>query len=358
MRSADVVIIGGGLVGLAVAGAAGARGAAVVLVSESRPGEASPAGAGMLAPGAEGDELPGAAVVRFALAARDLYPSYLASLREQTGIDVPLYRNGILELMAAHPDGAIPEQSEWLDARALHALEPAIGDFAGALLHHHDGSVDNVILLEALRRRAHDLATVAMIAGSARAVDVTGSRPRVTLASGETLEGGALVIAGGAWSGAIAGLPRAVPVHPVRGQMLSVSSTALGHATYGAGGYLVPRTDGRTLVGATMERVGFDSATTAAGAAALAAIAARIAPAIVSAPRIAHWAGLRPLTPDHLPILGADPDVPSLFYACGHGRNGILLAPITGTVVGALVCGEASPYDLSPFGIARFAADD
>ncbi len=354
MRSADVVIVGGGLIGLAVAAAAAARGATVILASESRPGEASAAGAGMLAPGAESTELPRPAVARFAIAGRDLFPSYLASLREDTGIDVPLDRDGILDLMAEAPV-QLPEHSEWLDTRALHALEPEIGDFAGALLHKSDGSVDNVILLAALQSRVNALGSVTRIAKGARAVDVTGRRPRVTLASGERLEGAALVLAAGAWAGRLDGLPRALPVHPVRGQMLALASARLHHVVYGAGGYLVPRGDGRTLVGATMESVGYDNATTVEGAAALAAIAAKISPSLADLPPLAHWAGLRPLTPDHLPILGPDPDVPFLLYACGHGRNGILLAPITGDAVGALATGGSTPYDLSPFAISRFA---
>ncbi|MBK5188439.1 MAG: FAD-dependent oxidoreductase, partial [Gemmatimonadaceae bacterium] len=111
----------------------------------------------------------------------------------------------------------------------------------------------------------------------------------------------------------------------------------------------------RTVVGATMEEVGFDSRTTPEGLASLTAIARRISPASASARLVSHWAGLRPVTPDRLPILGRDPEFPHLVYACGHGRNGILLAPITGDAIGALAVGAPSPHDLSPFSIARFA---
>lgn len=355
MKTADVVVVGGGLIGLAVAAGAASRGASVCLIAESRSGEASAAGAGMLAPGAESDELHGNAALRFAVAGRDLFPSYLASLRERTGIEVPLDRDGILELALDEEPESRPPGSEWLDSSALHALEPALGQAAGALLHPYDGSVDNVVLLQALRRLVRTLDAVALVSGRARSIDVAGARPRISLANGDTIDGGCTVLAGGAWVGQLAGLPRPIPVRPVRGQMLSLAADGLHHVTYGGGGYLVPRTGGRTLVGATMENVGFDSATTPEGRASLTAIATRLVPALGSAQLLSHWAGLRPITPDHLPILGPDPDAPSLLYACGHGRNGILLAPITGESIGAMAIGESVPFDLAPFAIDRFA---
>lgn len=356
MNSADVIVVGGGLVGLAVAAGAASRGATVHLFGESRSGEASAAGAGMLAPAAEGDELHDDAVMRFAVSGRDLFPSYLEMLRDRTGIDVPLDRSGILEVAFDREPDTVPRGSEWLDARALRALEPTIGRAAGALLHPDDGSVDNVILLQALRRFARGFPGVTLVAERARSLDTSRPRPRVSTAAGEAVEGAHVVLAGGAWVGQLAGLPRPIPVRPVRGQMLSLGASSLRHVTYGGGGYLVPRAGGRTLVGATMEEVGFDSATTPEALQSLTAVAARLSPPLASAPLLSHWAGLRPITPDRHPILGPDPDVPSLLYACGHGRNGILLAPITGETIGAMLAGETPPFDLSPYSIARFAA--
>ncbi len=351
-----MIVVGGGLIGLAVASGAAARGASVCVVGESRTGEASAAGAGMLAPGAESDELRGDVVVRFAVAGRDLFPSYLQSIRERTGIEVPLDRSGILELSFDEKPASPPVGSEWLDAGALHALEPTLADFTGATLHPYDGSVDNVVLLQALRRLVRTYDAAVLVAGRARSIDVSGMRPRVTLASGDSIEGGFVVLAGGAWVSQLGGLPRPVPVRPVRGQMLSLGASTLHHVTYGGGGYLVPRTGGRTLVGATMEDVGYDCSTTQEGRDTLTSVAARIAPSLGAAPLLSHWAGLRPITPDGLAILGPDPDAPSLLYACGHGRNGILLAPITGESIGAMAVGEAASFDLSPFAIGRFTA--
>jgi glycine oxidase len=167
------------------------------------------------------------------------------------------------------------------------------------------------------------------------------------------------VLAAGAWVNGIAGLPRLLPIEPYRGQMFSVAATGaavLRHVVYGPDAYLVPRGD-RVLVGATMERAGFDADTTDEALASIRSGAAAFWPVVSTATTTAKWAGLRPVTPDLLPILGRDPDHPSLIYACGHSRNGILMAPLTGDCVVALVTGDAPPADLSAFGVARFSRD-
>jgi glycine oxidase len=145
-------------------------------------------------------------------------------------------------------------------------------------------------------------------------------------------------------------------VEPLRGQMISLSSRSLGHVVYGAGGYAVPREDGRTLIGATSERAGFDAGHTPEGTAALRAMVATLSPALAAAPLLEAWAGLRPMTPDGLPIVGPEPANDVLVYACGHSRNGVLLAPVTGACVAALLAGTAPPLDLSPYRVERFTA--
>lgn len=362
MRTADVVVLGGGLIGLAVAAEAAHRGASVILVGEKRFGEASPAGAGMLAPGAESEDLPSSAVRDFAIGGRDLYPSFLRALYDETGIRVPFDRNGILELIDEGEPVDRPAGSEWIDARALRVLEPALGKFAGAILYPHDGAVDNLVLIVAMNRRVESRPSIEIIRSAIRSVTATALRPRVILEGGDVVEGGTLVVATGAWAAQLQGLPRPLPIRPVRGQLIMLSGALAHHVIYGGDGYLVPRRYPeaphpfeRTIIGATMEDVGFDNSTTPAGLAALQAVARRISPASASANLVSHWAGLRPMTPDSLPILGPDPDVSNLLYACGHGRNGILLAPITGDAIGALAVGAESHYDLSPFSIARFA---
>ena len=362
MRSADVVVLGAGLIGLAIAAEASSRGASVLLVGETRHGEASPAGAGMLAPGAESEELPNDPVRNFAVAGRDLYPAFLSALRDETGIDVPFDRNGILELVEGGEAALRPPGSEWIDAHTLRELEPGLRTFSGAVRHPHDGSVDNVVLLSAMRRRAESRRSITLVRAGARAVNVTVARPRAILDDRDVVEGGSLVIATGAWAAQLEGLPRPIPVRPVRGQLLMLEGALTRHVVYGGGGYIVPRRNPhglapfeRTIIGATMEEAGFESETTPAGLAELAAVTQRVFQDSTQMHVVSHWAGLRPMTPDRLPILGPDPDVPRLLYACGHGRNGILFAPITGEAIGAMAVGARSPHDLSKLSIQRFA---
>src|SRR6185437_10801109 len=145
-------------------------------------------------------------------------------------------------------------------------------------------------------------------------------------------------------------------VQPVRGQMMAFESDAVRHVICGAGGYLIPRTGGITVAGGTMEHAGFEVETTVDGIESIRARAVTLCPALASAPIHSTWAGLRPITPDLLPIIGADPERPRLIYACGHSRNGILLAPLTAQVVADLVTGTASRYDLSRFRPGRHYA--
>jgi glycine oxidase len=162
------------------------------------------------------------------------------------------------------------------------------------------------------------------------------------------------VLAAGAWADTIAGLPRRVPVRPLRGQICTLPGTPLRHVVLAADVYMVSRGGDRTLVGSTMEDVGFDAGTTATGIASLKEGAAAACPALAGRATWEAWSGLRPASPDLLPILGHDPEHAELLYACGHSRNGILLAPITASAIAALAAGEHPGLDLSPFQIGRF----
>ena len=163
-----------------------------------------------------------------------------------------------------------------------------------------------------------------------------------------------VVLAAGAWSATIAGLRRAIPVEPVRGQMIAYAGSPLRRAVYGPTGYVVPRTNGRTLVGATAERAGFDSTTTPEGLARLERTAAEILPQFANVQPAEAWAGLRPMSADLHPILGFDPDEPRLLYATGHSRNGVLMTPLTGDCIASLLAGEQPPVDIRAFSIGRF----
>jgi len=359
--AADVVVVGGGLIGLASAAELAERGLTVTLLADPRPGEASPAAAGMLAPSVERAN---GAAHRFAVAARDRYPSYVARLAERTGLTVPLNRLGIFELALDERSAAELRAlagprgdggtAAWLDAAQLAAEEPALGHAAGALLQPDDGAVDNVVLIRALEALLATETRVRVLRLPAQSVALGDDRAEVVTRGGERVSCARVVLAAGAWAGQIAGLPRSVPVEPLRGQMIALASSPLRHVVYGAGGYVVPREDGRTLVGATMERVAFDATTTRPALDQMRATGTAICPALAGARLIAGWAGLRPVTPDMLPIIGPDPDRPSLLYACGHSRNGILMAPLTADVVADLVTGAVPKWDLSPFRMERF----
>lgn len=348
--SADVLVLGGGIAGLTVALEAARRDLGVILLDVPRPGAASRAAAGMLAPSVEDvpTEMLGAA-----LAARDFYPGYLADLHEATDIDVPLDRRGILQLVGEGNAGSVRARAattaRWLDAAALAEYEPAFAGHHGALLHPDDGAVDNLALMDALERAVARSPRIERVTVEVLSIDA--DQPSALTPTRGRYFATRLVVCSGAWAGTLPGLPRRIAVRPVRGQLLRLDQSPIRHVTYGAGGYLVPRGD-TLLVGATSEEAGFENETSLAGLATLRGIAARAIPALASARVVDHWAGLRPMSADTHPILGPDPDSPALVYACGFSRNGILFAPWAAAQLGNVLVGEAAP-SLEPFRVDR-----
>ncbi|HEY0969943.1 MAG TPA: FAD-dependent oxidoreductase [Gemmatimonadales bacterium] len=356
LQAADVVVVGNGIVGLASAAALADAGLRVTVVGGPQRGQASRAAGGMLAPGVERATGP---AHDFAIAARERYPGYVAMLAERTGVAVSFERRGILQVAlddarAAELSGDLARDARWLGSTELARLEPALAHARGALLHERDGSVDNRALMSALELLLERHPRARRVAQPAEGVEWDGAHPVVRVMGGEIVHGDRVVLAAGAWTPLLEGLPRTLPIEPVRGQMLSLAAAPLRHVVYGPGGYLVPRGE-RTVVGSTMERTAFDDEPTAEGLARVRATGEAICPALAGVPAVEQWAGLRPVTPDLLPIIGLDPDRPALVHACGHSRNGILLGPLTGDCVAALVTGAPLPADLSPFDPARFA---
>ena len=353
---ADVTIVGAGVIGLATAVAAARRGLGVMVVGDQRPGEASSAAAGMLAPSVERSVGP---AHDFAVAARDLYPSYVETLADETGIRVPLNRLGILQVALTEAGvkglnrAALPG-TEWLDRRTLTEVEPTLGHAMGAMMNPDDGAVDNVTLMRALGAMADASPLITRLEGTVTRVRRDAAHPAIELEDGAIHESASVVIAGGAWVSLIEGLPLLAAVTPARGQLISFDSIGLRHVVYGPRGYLVPRVHLQTIGGSTMENVGFDATTTEDGLARVRSASKEIAPALSVTRVQASWAGLRPVTPDLLPLIGPDPDHPGIIYACGHSRNGILLAPLTGEVVAAIAAGAAPEHDLSQFRPERF----
>lgn len=365
-----MVVAGAGAVGCAVAREAAASGRAVTVVDPGRPGAAATwAAGGMLSPLGEAPE-PGP-FLDLALRSRELWPRFAAELEAATGVDLGLRLEG--KLLAAFDGPGLDalarrqrwqEQAgfrvRWLEGREVRRLEPAVSERArGGLLLPRDGAVDNRALGQALGHAARAAGCRFVQGPAVKAVEVRGDRVEgVRLDDGTRLPAGVVVVAAGAWSGGIEGLPRPLPVRPVRGQMLSLRLPGSAvRRVLAADVYLIPRREAgeaRLLVGATMEEAGFDRRTTPDALRRLREGAVRLVPSLEEAPVAESWAGLRPGTPDDLPVLGPDPQLPGLVYATGHFRNGILLTPVTAEYVGAVLRGDAPPV-LEAFRPDRFA---
>jgi glycine oxidase len=354
---ADVTVVGSGVIALACSAELADRGLRVRLVGTTHAGEASSAAAGMLAPSVERELGPTHAL---AVASRDRYPGYVAALGERTAHAVPLNRRGILEV-ALDEDRAqqlraiIDEPSEWLDREAIALEEPELSHVAGAAFHPYDGCVDPLALLDALRALVarHDRITVAR--ENVCSIHATELGCNVLTDLENRYASDQLVLAAGAWTPLIEGVDTTVAViEPIRGQMIAFAGRPLGHVVYGPGGYIVPKADGHTMAGSTMEHAGFVASTTDEGLDGIRSAAGRICPALANAAVSASWAGLRPVTPDFLPIIGRDATWSRIVYACGHSRNGILLTPLTAELVADVVTDVTSQYDFGQFRPGRF----
>lgn len=368
MTAPDVLVVGSGVIGCAVARHLAREGARVTVVERDRPGaEASWAAAGMLAPLAEANGPD--PFLDLLLRGREAFPACAAALREETGIDVGYSDAGTLVLALTDEDECEMEHRlawqkaaglpvERLSACEARALEPGISPATRwALRFPGDHQVENRELARALWTAAARAGAEFRCGTGVAGVLRDGSRVAgVRLQTGEQLAAASVVVAVGCWAGRLEGLPRPLPVLPVHGQLVAVEviPQRFRHSIDSARGYLVPRADGRLIAGATVERGVWRKAVTPAGVCSVLAAAMEMAPWIADLPIAATWSGLRPGTPDDLPILGPDPEVPDLFYATGHFRNGILLAPLTGELIGEMVLGRDPGADLAPFGIGRF----
>lgn len=362
---ADVLIVGAGLIGCGIAYELAKRGAAVTVFDRAEPARAASwAGAGMLAPFSEAT--PDAELVALCRDGLALYPAFVDELRERTGVDARFRREGTLHValddaqlaaLAAHAGTFRANGGDvaLLDRASALAREPMLAkDCAGGLFVANEAQVDNrrlgralVAACEALGVRFERVGDIALEADARR---VRGLRTGYGFTSAPTV-----VNAAGAWAGELAGVPaRArIAVRPIAGEMLALAVPAgairslvwLGHR------YLVPRDDGRLLVGATVQERGFDARVTAAGLHDLLDAALAAAPALASFAVVETWAGLRPGSHDGRPYLGATA-LDGYVVASGHYRNGILLTPITARTIAALIVdGDAGP--LAPFSPQR-----
>jgi glycine oxidase len=356
-RSYDAVVVGGGIVGLSCAWRAARRGARVAVLERSaEPAGASRVAAGMLAPVGElafGEP----ELLKLTLAAAAAYPDFVAELEAASGVATGYLRRGALHVALDRDEAAELRRvhelqrslrlgAEWLPPRRCRELEPGLTpSFNGGVHAPDEATVDPRAvlraLLAALREEGADLRfgteVVAALGESERVVGVRTD-------GGEELRAAATVLAAGAWSGQAEWLPEAArpPVRPVKGQILALGArdgvAPCERIVSSERVYLVPRPDGRLIVGATVEEQGFDTAVTAGGVHELLREAYRLLPDVAEMELVEAAASLRPGTPDNLPLAGPSP-VEGLLWATGHYRNGILLAPLAAEAIAAELAG-------------------
>jgi len=371
---ASIAVIGAGVIGLGVAWRLAQQGASVQVFDRGAAGAgASHAAAGMLAACAEAE--PGEeSLTALGRESQARWPAFAAELLEASGIDVELRPEGTLVVALTADDQArlthqlafqhkLRLPLHWISAAETRRREPHLaGKLAGAVFSPEDTQVDNRKLAAALQLAAEAAgasinAYRAVKAISSRAGRVEG----VILADGSKVAADIVVLAAGAWARGIEGLQPELrpPVRPIKGQMLALrmdpAAPLLNHVLWAPGAYLVPRRDGRLLVGATVEEKGYDTSLTAGGLLSLLEAAWRAVPAVEDLPIDEMWVGHRPGSRDDAPILGAGP-LDGLIYATGHHRNGILLAPITADTIARLALDGTVDPAIRPFGIERFGS--
>ena len=366
-----IAIIGAGVAGLGIAWRLAGRADVSVFDRGKAGAGASHAAAGMLAACCEAE--PGEdALTALGRDSQARWPAFAEDLARVSGIDVELRQEGTLVLALTADDQAelahrleyqrkLGLPLEWLSGTATRAREPHLaGKIAGAVFSPQDHQVDNRKLTQALRIAAEAGGVTIHEHRPVKEISVAGGRANgIVFDDGTSAAADIVVLAAGAWSRGIAGLPpdRRPPVRPVKGQMLALrmdpSAPLLNHVLWAPGAYLVPRRDGRLIVGATVEEKGFDETITAGGMLTLLEAAWRAIPAVEELPIDEIWVGHRPGSRDDAPILGRGP-LEGLFYATGHHRNGILLAPVTADAMARLILDDVVEPAIRPFGLERF----
>ena len=357
-----IVIVGGGVIGCAIAFELAGRGHQVTVIDRGQPGHAATwAAAGMLSP--LGESPPGSTFAALASSSLSAYPNFLTEIGNQTAIEVEFSAPGKLEVAFDDAEAArlrklggvhgIP----YLPPAEARALEAGLSrKITGAIHFVADALVDPRALGHALWHACETRGVSFRIGETVQALRRIGNSVGGIVSDAGVVDASMVVVAAGAWSRAIEGLPAALPITPVRGQMIALRSAELPfrRLLQSERCYLIPRSKGRVLVGATVERVGFDPRTTASGLEGLLAAAIELVPGLADAELAEYWTGFRPGTPDDLPVLGADSKVSGLYYATGHYRNGILLAPITAQLTADLIERRQTSHPLHEFRIERF----
>ena len=366
----DAVVVGAGLIGLACAWRARRRGLSVLVVdrAEALGAAASGVAAGMLAPVPEtdfGEE----AALRVNLAARERWPAFAAELEELTGLPTGFRESGTLIVAADRDDAeelrrlhdlhrSLGLPAEWVTPSRCRELEPGLSPrVAGGILATGDAQAEPRALLRALASACEEVLLGAEVA----ALEHDGERVGgVRLSDGTVVESGNVVVAAGPWSPALA--PEGgdgPPVRPVKGQIVELRARRglplpFERMIRTPRCYLVGRSDGSAVLGATVEEQGFDTTVTADGVFRLLEAAWEVLPEVGELELVGARAGLRPATPDNSPVVGRGEQA-GLVWATGHWRGGVLHAPLTGDVVAGLLTGEELPGELAVLSPARFA---
>ena len=366
--SPDVIVIGAGVIGTSIASQLAKAGVKVVVFDRgSVGGQSTGASAGMIQLNPDRSTPP--ALYELQQESARLYPALASELRERTGMDIG-YRAAPLLHVALHEEDEAQLRAHrawqvdhgiavaWLGGAAALDLEPALNPVVRAALYYaNDHQVLPLVFAQALARAAVDLGAVLREGAIVDRLVTEGDRVLGVAIGGETVYAGEVVIAAGAWASSWAETLRtAIPVRPVRGQMVALRTTGSGlrNVVSSNEGYMLTKPDGSTYVGTTVEDVGYDARPTAAGIGGLLALVPRLAPRLADATFSSAWAGLRPGTSDGRPLIGRLPGWHGVTIAAGHFRDGILLAPITGELVTDLLARRRPRLPLDAFDPGRF----
>jgi glycine oxidase len=370
MKKFDVAVAGGGVIGGAIALEVSRAGMRVGVFDCQQPGqEASWASAGILSPAPESPAM--IAMVPLGKMSLALYPEFVVQVEEISGMNTGFRSKGTLEalfsgdakaelstIIALHHGLGL--KAEPLRAADARKLEPALSeDVEAAVLRPDERSVDNRILTSAVLEAARRSGAEIFADNGVKAIWREGQRCAGLILQNEKVEATWTIIAAGCFSAAIDGIAAYAPLRPAKGQMVALRAedVEIERVLWGEHIYLVPRNDGRILAGATVEYAGFDKRTTAGGIEKILSAAIELAPGLANARIEETWAGLRPDTPDHLPILGPT-DMDGLLMATGHFRSGILLTPITARLIREWITEQSVSVDWDRFSPLRFQAKE
>jgi glycine oxidase len=366
MKKFDVVIAGGGVIGGAIALELARAGLRVAVFDRQQPGqEASWASAGILSPAPESPGM--VTMVPLGKASLALYPELIAQVEEISGKKTGFRPKGTLEALFSRDTKAelstiialhhgLGLRAEPLRPEDARELEPALSeDVEAAVLRPDEASVDNRLLTAAILESARRSGTEIFSENGVKGIWREGNRCAGLILQNEKVEAKWTIIAAGCFSAAIDGVAPYAPVLPAKGQMVALRADDLKmeRVLWSDKIYLVPRNDGRIVAGATVEYAGFDKRTTAGGIEKILSGAIDLAPGLANARIEETWAGLRPDSPDHLPILGPT-DMDGLLMATGHFRSGILLTPITARLIREWIMEQRVSVDWDRYGPMRF----